>query len=213
MSAPLKQPTTAHPTVQSTASSVLGTGPADREAGTLRLPENPPRLMEIPCNTGGDEASEPQRHVSEHLNPDCQLGHATHRENSHGALHATAIRNPPPADGCCTRKTCPAASSGRALGKRRVTAIFERRGISVLHRSRRPWALTLCATVSTSPVFLPWNLTNAGCRRGYLRSVRRSSWNMGRSPATAVYALRTVSFNWLSASLSGFVSGGFSRSC
>jgi len=102
-----------------------------------------------------NRASEPQRHVSEHLNPDCRLGHATHRENSDGASHATAIRNAPPADGCSTRKTSPAASNGRATGKRRVTSIFARRGISVSHRSRRPWALTFCAAVSTSPVFSP----------------------------------------------------------
>jgi hypothetical protein len=44
----------------------------------------------------------------------------------------------------------------------------------------------------------------------YLRSLRRSSRNMGRSPATAVHMLRTVSFNWLSASLAGSLLAGFS---
>jgi hypothetical protein len=111
------------------------------------------------------------------------IGHASYRENSHGASHLTEIRNAPSAGGCFTRKTSPVASSGRALGKRRVTFIFERRGISAPHRSKRPWALTFCATVSTSLSFPPWNLTKAGCRIGYLRSLRRSSRSTRRTAA------------------------------
>jgi hypothetical protein len=138
------------------------------------------------------------RVASRPFKPRLLAGHAAYRENSHGASHLTAIRNAPPAGGCSTRKTSPAASSGRALGKRRVTSIFERRGISVSHRSRRPWVLTFCTTVSTSLSFPPGNLTKAGCRIGYLRSLRRSSRNMDQSPGTGVHALR------LSA-LSGFL--------
>src|SRR4029077_1650161 len=52
-----------------------------------------------------------------------------YREKSHGASHRTAIRNAPPRGGCSTRKTSPAPSSGRALGKQRVISIFELRGI------------------------------------------------------------------------------------
>ena len=104
-----------------------------------------------------------------------------YRENSHGASHLTATRNAPPADGCSTRKTSPTPSSGKALGKQRVTFIFEPIGIRVSHRSRRPLALTFCASVSTSTP-AAWNFTNAGCRIGYLRSLRRSSRNIN-SPA------------------------------
>jgi hypothetical protein len=111
-----------------------------------------------------------------------------YRENSHGASHLTAIRNAPPADDRSTRNTSPVPSSGRVFGKRRVTSIFERIGIRVSHRSRRPWALTLCATVSTSELSPVWNFTKADCRIGYLRSLRRSSRNMDRSPERGYYA-------------------------
>jgi hypothetical protein len=114
----------------------------------------------------------------------------TYREKSHGASHLTAIWNAPSPGDCSTRKTSPAPPSGRALGKQSVTSIFERIGISVSQRSRRPWALTFCVTVSTSGLSPVWNFTNADCRIGYLRSLRRSSRNMDRSPETGVHALR-----------------------
>ena len=47
----------------------------------------------------------------------------------------------------------------------------------------------LCDSLDFTP--LPaWNFTKAGCRIGYLRSLRRSSRNMDRSPETGVHALR-----------------------
>ena len=45
-------------------------------------------------------------------------------------------------------------------------------------------AHVLCHRLDFTRYFPPWNLTKAGCRIGYLRSLRRSFRNMGRSPAT-----------------------------
>ena len=132
-----------------------------------------------------------------------------YRKNSHGASHLTAIRNPLTAAGWSTRKTSPATTSGRALGKQRVTSIFERIGISVSLRSRRPWALTFCATASTSPLSPAWNFTKLPNRVSTLAPALLSGH--GSVSGNGSTCATTASVSWLSASPRGCAPGGFSQ--